>query len=51
MSLESTSIRPENDAFNIQLGQPLSHISTGGSYNTSLSSMDESSLSEIDYAK
>jgi len=51
MSLKSTSIRPEDDAFNIQLGQLLSHISIGGSHSISLSPMDKSSLSKMDYAK
>jgi len=51
MSLESTSIRPEDNAFNIQCKQPLSYISMEDLHSTSPSPMDESFLSEIDYAE
>ena len=51
MSLESTSVRPEDNAFNIQCGWPLSCISMGGPCSISLSPMDKSSSSGMDYTK
>jgi len=51
MSLELTSIRSEDDVFNIQHGWLLSHISMGGPHSTFLSPMDKSSLSKMDYAE
>jgi len=52
MSLEKTTARPDDTAFNIQHGCPLSRISTGGPHSTSSSPMDDSSPpSEMDYAE
>jgi len=48
----TTSVRPENDAYNIQRGHPTSCTSTNGLRSTSPSPMDDSSPpSEVDYAE
>jgi len=50
MSLNSTSVRPEDDAYNIQHGHLMSQISAGGPHSTSSSPMDDLPPSEVDYA-
>jgi len=50
MSLDSTSVRPEDDVYNIQHKCSMSQISARDPCNTSLFPMDDSSPSEIDYA-
>ena len=48
----TTSARPEDDAYNIQRGRPTSRTSTNGLRSTSPSPMDDSSPpSEVDYAE
>jgi len=48
----TTSARPEDDAYNIQRGRPTSCTSTNGLRSTSPSPMDDSSPpSEVDYAE
>ena len=48
----TTSARPEDDAYNIQRGRPASRNSTNGLRSTSPSPMDDSSPpSEVDYAE
>ena len=50
MSLDSTSVRPKDDVYNIQHRCLMSQISTRDPCSTSLFPMDDSPLSEIDYA-
>ena len=52
MTPNITSVRLEDDAYNIQRGRPMSHTSTNGLCSTSPSPMDDSSPpSEVDYAE
>jgi len=52
MSLEKTTARPNDTAFNIQHRCPLSQISAGGLHSTSFSPIDDlSPPSKMDYAE
>jgi len=51
MNTNSTNKRPEDNAYNIQCRHLLSQISTDGPCSNSLSPMDKSPPSEIDYAE
>jgi len=52
MNLNTTSARPEDDAYNIQRGRLTSHTSTNGPHSNSPSPIDDSSPpSEVDYAE
>jgi len=52
MNLNTTSARPEDDAYNIQCGHLTSRTSTNGPRSNSPSPMDNSSPpSEVDYAE